>query len=206
MKDELIKSKERVKNHGEVFTPAKEVNAMLDLVNKYQKETLTRTYLEPACGNGNFLAPILERKLDLIKKSKVKYPQILYSIIQALSSIYAIDIQQDNVQETRDRLLLIVQNFLKRRVPKNQKDATDYKRFLTSISFILSNNIVHGDSLNKFFEVSFVEYTFNEEMVTITPFKLADLKEDKVDVSEDLFSLPDSNQLTEPVTKHYLDL
>ena len=100
-----VKSKKRVADHGEVFTNQREVNAMLDLV-KQETERIESRFLEPACGNGNFLAEVLRRKLGVVdsrySKSQVEWER--YSII-AVSSIYGVDILEDNAQECRDRLL-----------------------------------------------------------------------------------------------------
>lgn len=85
-----VKSKERVADHGEVFTAEREVNAMLDLV-KHETENIESTFLEPACGDGNFLAEILRRKLAVVKKKYKKNPDEyeFWSVI-ALSSIYGV--------------------------------------------------------------------------------------------------------------------
>ena len=103
-KNKQIKSKRRVADHGEVFTAEREVNAMLDLV-KQETERIDSTFLEPACGNGNFLAVILKRKLaiiDIIGKGK---PSIWESeSIKALMSVYGVDLLPDNVEECQLRL------------------------------------------------------------------------------------------------------
>lgn len=99
-----IKSKDRVANHGEVFTNIREVNAMLDLV-KDETHRIDSRFLEPACGTGNFLIEVLRRKLEVVesryKKSKIEFER--YSIL-ALSSIYGIDILEDNLKECKTRL------------------------------------------------------------------------------------------------------
>ncbi len=137
-----IKSKERVSTHGEVFTADREVNAMLDLV-KQETERIDSRFLEPACGNGNFLAKILERKLaivtNLYKKSRTEYE--LNALI-AVGSIYGIDIQMDNVVECRDRLLGIFATTYKLLFSDSQSDT-----YLQSIRYILDKNILWGDAL-----------------------------------------------------------
>ena len=99
-----IKSKERVAEHGEVFTNEREVKAMCDLV-KDETERIDSRVLEPACGDGNFLAEILNRKLGTVSKCYSKSPNDWekFSIV-ALSSLYGVDIMPDNAQECRDRL------------------------------------------------------------------------------------------------------
>jgi len=99
-----VKSRQRVADHGEVFTAEREVNAMLDLV-KQETERIDSRFLEPACGNGNFLAPILERKLAVVEANYRKNPfdYEKYAVI-AVTSIYGVELLQDNVEECRRRL------------------------------------------------------------------------------------------------------
>lgn len=101
--EKQVKSKKRVADHGEVFTAEREVNAMLDLV-KHETERIESTFLEPACGNGNFLAEILRRKLAIVDQYK-RFPSDWerYSVV-AMMSIYGVDILPDNVAECRERL------------------------------------------------------------------------------------------------------
>ena len=96
MTEKQVKSKQRVADHGEVFTAEREVIAMLDLV-KDETERIDSRFLEPACGEGAFLTKILERKLNVViaKYSKSEHDFEKQSII-ALSSIYGIDILTDN--------------------------------------------------------------------------------------------------------------
>jgi hypothetical protein len=138
-----VKSKERVAVHGEVFTADREVNAMLDLV-KSETERIESRFLEPACGNGNFLAKILERKLAVVRARYGK-EQNLYerNALLAVSSIYGIEIQMDNVMECRERLLEIFKNeYLKIFHEKYKQEC------LKSVEFLLSKNILWGDALN----------------------------------------------------------
>lgn len=138
-----VKSKQRVADHGEVFTSQREVNAMLDLV-KQETERIESRFLEPACGNGNFLSEILKRKLDVVKGryGKSQYDFERYAVIAA-SSIYGIDIQEDNVLECRQRLFCIFDDEYYRPLYKDAcKDACR-----ESIRYILFCNIVWGDAL-----------------------------------------------------------
>ena len=99
-----VKSKQRVADHGEVFTAEREVNAMLDLV-KNETERIDSRFLEPACGDGNFLAEILRRKLAVVKRKYTKSPaDYAKNAILAVSSMYGVDILQDNVEACRKRL------------------------------------------------------------------------------------------------------
>ena len=102
--EKQIKSKERVRERGEVFTAAREVNAMLDLV-KDETENIDSTFLEPACGDGNFLDEVLRRKLAVCKKrygkSAADYEKMSFL---ACTTLYGVDIMADNVERCRERL------------------------------------------------------------------------------------------------------
>lgn len=143
MKSKQVKSKKRVADHGEVFTSEREVNAMLDLV-KQETERIESRFLEPACGTGNFLAEILNRKLAVTdKRYKSAQTEWEFYAILAVSSIYGIDILEDNVIECRERLLRIFaerygQNFGGKCNPQ----------CLNVASFILKRNILWGDALS----------------------------------------------------------
>lgn len=140
--DAQIKSKQRVADHGEVFTSEREVNAMLDLV-KQQTERIESRFLEPACGTGNFLIEVLRRKLDVVesryKKNKPEYER--YAVL-AVSSIYGVDILQDNVFQCRARLF---QYFDDRYHNLYAKEISEDCR--QSVKFILDKNILWGDAL-----------------------------------------------------------
>ena len=99
-----VVSRKRVTDHGEVYTSKREVNAMLDLV-KQETERIESRFLEPACGTGNFLTEIIEQKLRVVEsrygKSQFDYERY---VVLAVSSVYGIDILEDNVVECRKRL------------------------------------------------------------------------------------------------------
>lgn len=137
-----IKSRKRVVEHGEVFTNEREVKAMCDLVNN-ETERIDSRFLEPACGDGNFLAEILERKLNIVKKRYKKSP-IDYekNSLLAVSSLYGVDILNDNVIACRNRLFKIWDKQYKT-VCKNE--CSDDMR--NSIMFILEKNILCGNAL-----------------------------------------------------------
>ncbi len=137
-----VKSKQRVADHGEVFTAEREVNAMLDLV-KQETERIDSRFLEPACGDGNFLAEILRRKLAVVKDRYRKNPSDYekYSVVAA-TSIYGVDILQDNVVECRERLFQI---WDKEYTANCKKEANDECR--AAVKFILMRNILCGDAL-----------------------------------------------------------
>jgi len=142
MVNKHIKSKQRVKDHGEVFTPDFIVNDMLDLV-KNETERIESRFLEPACGDGNFLAPILRRKLDIVEK---KYKKIQTEFermtLLAVSSIYGVELLQDNVEVCIARLYKIVDDLYTKLYKTKSKD--DFRK---SLKFILNRNILQGDAL-----------------------------------------------------------
>lgn len=137
-----VVSKQRVADHGEVFTSKREVNAMLDLV-KQETERIDSRFLEPACGVGNFVAVILERKLCVVEKnySKNQFDFERYSVI-AVSSIYGIDILKDNVEDCRNRLFSI---FNEKYSALFKADCKEECR--NTVKYILTKNIVWGDAL-----------------------------------------------------------
>ncbi len=138
-----VKSKKRVSDHGEVFTNEREVNAMLDLV-KHETERIDSRFLEPACGNGNFLAEVLRRKLNVVdrrySKSQIEWER--YAVL-AVSSIYGIDILEDNAQECRERLFKIFNERYSNQFKDKCKD--ECRR---SIRFLFCRNIIWGDALD----------------------------------------------------------
>ena len=135
-------SKQRVSDHGEVLTAEREVNAMLNLVN-HETERADSRFLEPACGTGNFLVPIFERKLAVIKsryaKSQLEFER--YAVI-ATGSIYGIDILEDNVQKCRERLFNVFDAVYSALYKQGSKDSCK-----ESVRFILERNILLGDAL-----------------------------------------------------------
>jgi hypothetical protein len=138
-----IKSKDRVAAHGEVFTAEREVNAMLDLV-KRETERIDSRFLEPACGTGNFLVKILERKLDVVKKKYRRSPlDFERNSILALSSIYGVDILSDNAEACRERLFNIWNRTYKSTCKKDVNEETQ-----KTARFILERNIVCGNALS----------------------------------------------------------
>ncbi|MEP6588851.1 MAG: DNA methyltransferase [Polaromonas sp.] len=134
----LVKSKQRVADHGEVFTPAWMVEAMLDLV-KDETERIDARFLEPACGSGNFIVRILQRKLAAVelKYGKSDFERRHYALL-ALMCIYGIELLADNIAECRANVLEIFAEYLQ------LDEADDLYR---AASHVLLHNIVHGDAL-----------------------------------------------------------
>jgi len=133
-----VKSKQRVADHGEVFTPPGMVESMLDLV-KGETERIDSRFLEPACGSGNFLVQILRRKLDAVelKYGSSNFERRHYALL-ALMCIYGIELLSDNFAECKSNLLEIFVEYLR-------VDKTD--EFYRAASWVLSLNLVHGDAL-----------------------------------------------------------
>ena len=140
-----VKSRERVQQHGEVFTNEREVNAMLDLV-KHETERIDSRFLEPACGDGNFLAEILRRKLRVCRSfvEQGKNTQLEYekNAVLAVSSIYGIELLADNAQTCRERLFKIFSEEYHALYGTNVKQDC-----LESIRYLLSKNIIIGNAL-----------------------------------------------------------
>ena len=135
----LIKSRKRVADHGEVFTPPWLVEKMLDLV-KGETERIDARFLEPACGSGNFLVPILQRKLAAveIKFGKSAFEKRHYALL-ALMCCYGIELLQDNIAECRANVLEVFTDYL-----GLTDDADDAYR---AASFVLSLNLIHGNAM-----------------------------------------------------------
>lgn len=133
----LVKSKQRVADHGEVFTPPWMVEAMLDLV-KGETERIDSRFLEPACGSGNFLVQILRRKLAAVelKYGKSEFEKRHFAL-HGLMCIYGVELLPDNIIECRDKLLEVFAEYLR------IDEADDLYR---AASFVLSQNLVHGDA------------------------------------------------------------
>jgi len=187
MDEKQIKSRQRVTERGEVFTAEREVNAMLDLV-KQETERIDSRFLEPACGNGNFLVEILRRKLEVIRRQYQKQlGELELQTTIALSSIYGVDIMKDNVEECCQRLLDIVCNWYSEVQPQ-QKAPSD--KLSATWSYLLHRNILWGDALTlrepvgekaSIIEkqnakpITFSEWSFIRDMVIRKDFHLAAL-------------------------------
>jgi N-6 DNA Methylase len=133
-----VRSKQRVADHGEVFTPAWMAEAMLDLV-KAETERIDSRVLEPACGSGNFLVPVLRRKLAAVelKFAKSDFEKAHYALL-ALMCLYGVELLHDNIVECRANMLEIVAAYL---------DLDEGDELYRAAAHVLSQNIVHGDAL-----------------------------------------------------------
>lgn len=138
-----IKTKKRVADHGEVFTNEREVKAMVDLVSEQAKD-IEATFLEPACGDGNFLIEILTRKLDVVKR-RFKKIQFEYEInlFKVVTSLYGIDLLEDNIQACQNRLLTkVINEYCAVYREKISIEVID------AIRYVLSKNILCGNALD----------------------------------------------------------
>lgn len=135
---DLIKSKQRVADHGEVFTPPWMVDAMLDLV-KGETERIDARFLEPACGSGNFLVRILQRKLAAVelKFGKSEFEKRHYALL-GLMCTYGIELLADNIAECTQNMLEIFAGYL---------GLTESDDLYLAARHVLAQNLVHGDAL-----------------------------------------------------------
>ena len=221
MAERQVKSKQRVADHGEVFTAEREVNAMLDLV-KQETERIDSTFLEPACGDGNFLAEILRRKLAVVKREYYPRRGSCYDYelqaMKAVMSIYGVDILQDNVEACRERLFQIFDTEYTAACKSNASD--DYRN---AVRYVLSQNILCGNALSMMCVdllgedtedfIVFPEWSFprNDSMVKRRDFRLdVLLRENDDSENYDSFSLFDDDAMnidyweTDPVTKEVI--
>ena len=149
-KEKIIKSKNRVRDKGEVFTQEREVKNILALTQA--TDNIFWKFLEPACGDGNFLVEIVRQRLMRIKQTPTYRPadKREYAIIKMISTIYGVDIADDNIAECKKRIMDEIFKF----TPKKSSAA-----FLLAVKNILDTNIQLGDMLNGKDKVFFVDYT-----------------------------------------------
>jgi len=138
MPEELIKSRQRIEDHGEVFTPSWLVEEMLDLV-KYESERIDSRFLEPACGSGNFLKSVLARKLATVESryGKKKFERQQHSLL-ALMCIYGIELLADNLEECRSILLAVFAEYL---------EVENENIWYLAGKKVLKVNVLQGDAL-----------------------------------------------------------
>ena len=151
----LTKSKQRIADHGEVFTPAWMVEAMLDLI-KEESERIDSRFLEPACGSGNFLVRVLQRKLAAVelKFGKSEFEKRQYALL-GLMCTYGIELLPDNITECRANMLEVFAEYL------NLEERDDLYR---AAFYVLSQNLVHGDALTMLMDggqpITFAEWGY----------------------------------------------
>ena len=181
-----MRSSERVRDLGEVFTPQGTVNEMLDLL---QDINYASKFLEPGCGSGNFLVEILSRKLEMVSR----LPEVVVSLksgrlsefefkcVVALASIYGIDIDPLNIQEAQERLAEV---FNDRYKTLTKKEVPDYLR--TTVEHVLEMNILLGDLVNGPEKVEVIEYSeLPNQRIKQRVFRFSDLIFPEDEVFED---------------------
>lgn len=192
-----VKSRQRVTDFGEVFTNEREVNAMLDLV-KQETERIESRFLEPACGNGNFIAEVLRRKLAVVRSRYRKSPgEYQRYAFLAVSSIYGVEIQPDNAQECRDRLFDIVEKDARSAIKGAVEPA-----FLDAIRYVLEKNILCGDALTlkdaNGEPITFAEWSLvTGDLVKRRDFLLSELLEGNVEKGGQASLFGEANALWE---------
>ena len=159
MEESLIKSKQRVQKHGEVFTPAWMVQKMLDTPGvKEACESVYKTFLEPSAGDGNFLQAILERKLEAVVRQYDKRNWKTKSLI-ALSSIYGIEFLEDNLEVARSRMFLCYLDWYEQAFGTRLNSKNDIYQ---SAHALIHKNIVRGNTLTQQHPVTGEPIRFNE--------------------------------------------
>ena len=137
-----IKSRERVRDNGEVFTASREVDAMVSLLPASVWSNPSKRFLEPACGHGNIVTQVVKRKItSRLAPSAAPSSEYEFFLLRVVASVYGIDISADNVSETRSRVLGMIQQALP--LPRGRQ----YDAFEASVRHVLNTNIVHGDGL-----------------------------------------------------------
>lgn len=159
--EKLVKSKQRVKDAGEVFTPRWVVRDMLDLDEiKDMSFELDTTFLEPACGNGNFIIQILVRKLMSVSAEAFDI-----DVARSVASIYGVDIAEDNVKETRARMMNAIKHFYADNGMKLRSEIE------CSLWYILYRNIILGNTLEY---KKYAEHYSQKELVTSRAYDTED--------------------------------
>ncbi|MGO8905644.1 MAG: type III restriction endonuclease subunit M [Solirubrobacteraceae bacterium] len=196
-----FKSRERVRDLAEVYTHEREVKAMLDLVpdmfpSAGDLDNIDRTFLEPACGHGNFLAQILHRKLRYVTSGRYgRGERFEHMALRCIASVYGIDISDDNVRESRERL----RSAMSAHVESHLGGEASTTGFRDAIQAILETNIIRADTLGDAARIELVEYrpgsggTFIREWSHLDPAANA----------PNLFSLA---RRRDEVPVHYFDL
>lgn len=177
MAEKQVKSKQRVADHGEVFTAEREVNAMCDLVES-ESYRIDSRFLEPACGDGNFLTEVLRRKLVTVKKkyggARMHSDYEMWSII-AIMNVYGVELLPDNAADCRERLYNIWNDAYRENCKSDTRDECR-----EAVRFILRRNILCGDALTMKQEngdpIIFAEWSF----ITGTKVKRRDYRLDEL--------------------------
>lgn len=197
------KTRERIRDLAEVFTNEREVNAMLDLVpdmfpSDSRPRDIGRTFLEPACGAGNFLVAILDRKLAYVKYGTIYRSKTTFeaAVLKALSCIYGVDIDAENVGQSRQFLKADVAHHMN--VHLNTYPSTE--GFWSAVDVILGTNVIQADTLKDAREIRLVEYFWERKAGYVTrKWSFLEEPDDQLDLFAAFSDGPDCD--TEPI--HY---
>jgi hypothetical protein len=181
-----MRSSERARDLGEVFTPERTVNEMLDLL---QDINYASKFLEPGCGNGNFLVEILSRKINMVSRlpevvaslKSGRLSELEFKCVVALASIYGVDIDPLNIEEARERLTKVFNDKYK---VLTKKEVPDY--LSTTVNHVLEMNILLGDLVNSPEKIEVIEYSeLPNQRIKQRVFKFSDLIFPEDEVFED---------------------
>jgi len=181
-----MRSSERVRDLGEVFTPEATVNEMLNLL---QDINYASKFLEPGCGSGNFLVEILSRKINMVSRlpevvaslKSGRLSELEFKCVVALASIYGVDIDPLNIEEARERLTKVFNDKYK---VLTKKEVPDY--LSTTVNHVLEMNILLGDLVNSPEKIEVIEYSeLPNQRIKQRVFKFSDLIFPEDEVFED---------------------
>jgi hypothetical protein len=190
------RGRHRIRDLAEVFTAEREVEAMLNLVSDSASNIDSR-FLEPSCGNGNFMVAILQRKLTTVFRRCRKQASFEFNSLRALASIYGVDIDSHNVREARERMRFTMLDFYFNHL--NTARQTD--GFVRAAEYIIQRNILVGDMLNGAERITFVEFSYPKiNKIQQKSYRVADL------LSEGLFDWQSPIPVSEVPMKNYWEL
>lgn len=200
--EEQIKHRDRVRDLAEVYTHHREVTAMLDLVPEMfptedNPDDLDKTFLEPAAGHGNFLVEILRRKLAVVTRARCgDGEEFEHRILRCVASIYGIDIDEENVGDSRRRMHAVVSAHV-------GDPATRSEGFWSAVEVILSTNIVRADTLADAQVIELVSYQPGKGGTFLRAWSVL---EESTDSQLDLFDVLADEPLRDAVPLHYRQL
>ena len=181
-----MRSSERARDLGEVFTPKSTVNEMLNFL---QDINYASKFLEPGCGHGNFLVEILGRKMEMVARlpevtaalKSGRLAEFEFKAVIALASIYGIDIDALNIEEARERMLEVFLEIIKK---QSKKELPDY--LVAAANYVLSKNILLGDLINAADAIQVIEYSeLPNQRIKQRIFRFSDLIFPEDEVFED---------------------
>ena len=181
-----MRSSDRARDLGEVFTPKKTVSEMLDLL---QDINYSSKFLEPGCGSGNFLVEILSRKMEMVSRlpeasAALKSGRLAdyeFKAVIALASVYGIDIDPLNIKEARERMLEVFLEIIKK---QSKREPSDY--IAAAANYVLSKNILLGDLINTSDAIEVIEYSeLPNQRIKQRVFRFSDLIFPEDEVFED---------------------